>query len=156
MVFADGTSDSDSGRPGRRFVLVVDAANVVGARADGWWRDRAGAAARLRDRLAVLASVGVPADQVGLTSPGRWWPRVVLVTEGRARGIDAVPGVDVVEAPADGDDTVVSAVAESRQDRPDEPVVVVTADRLLRQRVAAYDAVLFGPAALWAVLDART
>src|SRR5690606_33290495 len=31
--------------------LVVDAANVVGARADGWWKDRAGANARLRDEL---------------------------------------------------------------------------------------------------------
>ena len=28
-------------------VLLVDAANVVGSRPTGWWRDRAGAMARL-------------------------------------------------------------------------------------------------------------
>ena len=32
-------------------VLVIDGANVVGSRPDGWWRDRAGAAARLHDQL---------------------------------------------------------------------------------------------------------
>ena len=32
-------------------VLVVDAANVVGSRPDGWWRDRPGAARRLHERL---------------------------------------------------------------------------------------------------------
>lgn len=40
-------------------VLVVDAANVVGSRPDGWWRDRAGAAGRLRDELAPLVSDGL-------------------------------------------------------------------------------------------------
>ncbi|HIY66132.1 MAG TPA: NUDIX hydrolase, partial [Candidatus Agrococcus pullicola] len=34
-----------------RPAIVVDAANVVGAVPDGWWRDRAGAAERLRNRL---------------------------------------------------------------------------------------------------------
>ncbi|GAA4129287.1 hypothetical protein GCM10022215_41650 [Nocardioides fonticola] len=34
-------------------VLVVDGANVVGARADGWWKDRAGAARRLHEALLV-------------------------------------------------------------------------------------------------------
>ena len=37
-----------------RTVLIVDAANVVGSVPDGWWRDRRGAAERLRDRLAAL------------------------------------------------------------------------------------------------------
>ena len=31
--------------------LVVDGANVVGSRPDGWWTDRAGAARRLHERL---------------------------------------------------------------------------------------------------------
>src|SRR3954464_480562 len=35
-------------------VLLVDAANVVGARPDGWWRDRAGATTRLLRRLASM------------------------------------------------------------------------------------------------------
>ena len=32
-------------------VLVVDGANVVGSRPDGWWKDRAGAARRLHEAL---------------------------------------------------------------------------------------------------------
>ena len=49
----------------RPVVLVVDAANVVGSRPDGWWRDRAGAAARLLGGLAGLRAVTVrsPAGQ---------------------------------------------------------------------------------------------
>jgi 8-oxo-dGTP diphosphatase len=39
--------------------IIVDGANVVGSRPDGWWRDRAGAAVRLRDRLAPLATEGI-------------------------------------------------------------------------------------------------
>ncbi|HXW47438.1 MAG TPA: NUDIX domain-containing protein, partial [Streptosporangiaceae bacterium] len=34
--------------------IIVDGANVVGSRPDGWWRDRAAAAARLRDALEPL------------------------------------------------------------------------------------------------------
>ena len=34
-------------------LLVVDGANVVGSRPDGWWKDRAGAARRLHERLLV-------------------------------------------------------------------------------------------------------
>ena len=34
-------------------VLVVDGANVVGSRPDGWWKDRAGAARRLHEELMV-------------------------------------------------------------------------------------------------------
>ena len=41
------------------FTLIVDGANVMGSRADGWWRDRAGAMARLHGELAALAARGV-------------------------------------------------------------------------------------------------
>lgn len=40
-------------------VLIVDGANVVGSRPDGWWRDRAGATARLRDQLAAAGARGL-------------------------------------------------------------------------------------------------
>ena len=33
-------------------VLIVDGANVVGSRPNGWWRDRAGAAERLHQAFA--------------------------------------------------------------------------------------------------------
>jgi hypothetical protein len=53
-------NDSDP-RP----LVIIDAANTVGSVPDGWWRDRHGATVRLRDALAPLAGLGLPA-----TSPG--------------------------------------------------------------------------------------
>jgi 8-oxo-dGTP diphosphatase len=47
---------------------VVDVANVMGSRPDGWWRDRAGAAVRLYSELAALAASG-RAIVPGSTSP---------------------------------------------------------------------------------------
>ena len=41
---------------GMGVTLIVDGANVMGSRADGWWRDRAGAMARLHGELAALAA----------------------------------------------------------------------------------------------------
>ncbi|MGW4023533.1 NTP pyrophosphohydrolase [Streptomyces sp. NPDC005009] len=111
-------------------LVIVDAANVVGSVPDGWWRDRRGAAERLRDRLA--------AD--GL--PGRSGPvEIVLVVEGAARGVESVSGVRVESAPGSGDDHMVALVAGAG----DRPVLVVTADRELRRRVAAVGAEVAGP-----------
>jgi hypothetical protein len=84
-------------------LLVVDGANVVGSRPDGWWRDRAGAAERLRDALVPLAAAGLPDLPPPLD--------VVLVVEGRASGVTAVDGVRVVAAPGSGDDMIVELVA---------------------------------------------
>src|SRR5690606_1437578 len=39
-------------------VIIVDAANVVGATPDGWWKDRRGATERLRDRIEAVAACG--------------------------------------------------------------------------------------------------
>ncbi len=39
--------------------IIVDGANVVGSRPDGWWRDRVGAAVRLRDQLEPLILDGL-------------------------------------------------------------------------------------------------
>jgi len=43
---------------GHHATIVVDVANVMGSRPDGWWRDRAGAAVRLHDQIAELAASG--------------------------------------------------------------------------------------------------
>jgi hypothetical protein len=118
-------------------VLLVDAANVVGARPDGWWRDRAGAAARLRDNLSGIAGRGL-AD---LPPP----VEVVLVVEGRARDIPATEGVRVERAPGSGDDAIVALVAAEGAGR---RVVVVTADRELRSRVSALGAEVRGPSSV--------
>lgn len=137
---------------GRELVLVVDGANVVGARPDGWWRDRAGAAARLRDRLGGLARAGVRGEDLRLAPRWCWWPTVRLVVEGQARRIEpGEAGVDVVAAERDGDATIVETVRASRDG---EQVVVVTADRRLRSRVEAEGAAVIGPGTLLGLLGA--
>lgn len=111
-------------------MLVIDAANVIGSRPTGWWRDRPGAARAFTER--VRASVAA----------GRLGAPVTIVLEGRARtGTDAVDvhGVAVVHAPGEGDDTI-AAIAEANRD-----VTVVTADRALAERVRRTHAEVLGP-----------
>jgi len=52
---------------GMDVTLIVDGANVMGSRADGWWRDRAGAMARLHGELAAFAARGVTGPVPGVT-----------------------------------------------------------------------------------------
>jgi hypothetical protein len=118
-------------------LLVVDGANVVGSVPDGWWRDRAGAAIRLRDRLLATTSAGLP----DLPGP----IEVTLVVEGKARDIPETPGVRVERAPGSGDDLIVDLVRAADQGR---RVVVVTADRELRRRVTALGAEVRGPSSI--------
>jgi hypothetical protein len=106
-------------------VLVVDGANVIGSRPDGWWRDRAGAAGRLLHRLAGLAPRTVALPDRAL----RRLSRCVVVLEGRAREAADVPGVEVVRAPDSGDDAIVALAAVT------PGCIVVTADRGLRARL---------------------
>jgi hypothetical protein len=75
--------------------------------------------------------------------------RVIAVVEGQARRADAPAGVEVVEAPAVGDDEIV-AIAE-RLVSEGRPVLVVTADRGLRVRLPA-PARVAGPGWLNALL----
>ncbi|MFF8606262.1 NTP pyrophosphohydrolase [Streptomyces sp. NPDC015346] len=113
-------------------LLIVDGANVVGSVPDGWWRDRRGAAERLRDRLVTGPALeGGPFE-------------VVLVVEGAARGVASVPGVRVEEAPGSGDDLIV----ELARNAAGRPCLVVTADRELRHRVSEHGARCVGPRAL--------
>ena len=157
---------------------MVDVANVMGARADGWWRDRAGAALRLCREVRALA-----ARETGPSGsrPAAAW---VLVLEGRARdaaerlndsalpAAGAPPGADwappqaaasatagaadtavpvrVVSAPASGDDAIVGVVAEVAGRG--ESCLVVTADRELRRRCEALGAAVVGPAWLLRLL----
>ncbi len=112
-------------------MLLVDAANVVGSRPTGWWRDRAKAASQFVERVrAAAASSDVPTP-------------VVVVLEGQARagmeeGVDG--GVEVVHAPGEGDDTL-ATIAETAT----EPVTLVSADRALGDRCRAAGAEVVGP-----------
>lgn len=111
-------------------VLVVDGANVVGSRADGWWRDRPGAAQRLHD---AIAAAELDHDLVVLVLEGK-------ATRGRPPGDDGA--LRTVHAPASGDDAIVEQVRErAGQDE----VLVVTADRGLRDRAVAAGASVVGP-----------
>ena len=120
--------------------LIVDAANVVGARADGWWKDRAGAAARLHEELLV-ADVG--------------YDVVVLVLEGQAKGgvrAGRDAHVRVVHAPKDGDATIVAEAKRAVEKSPGVRVVVVTADRALDARVHGVGATTVSPTWLLSAL----
>src|SRR6202161_3814032 len=61
--------------------IVVDVANVMGSRPDGWWRDRAGAAVRLHGELVRLAAAGLPGLPASIAGAalGRWVPGYVVV-----------------------------------------------------------------------------
>ncbi|WP_116040931.1 NUDIX domain-containing protein [Amycolatopsis palatopharyngis] len=141
----------------RRLVLVVDGANVVGSRPDGWWRDRAAAAARLRDRLGALVHSDVCGSDVPVPDAPDWcWrPRVLLVVEGRAVATEPHADVEVLAAPSDGDSAIVDATRTARTTRPQDHVVVVTADRELRARVREEGAGVLGPATLLHLLDGQ-
>ena len=115
-----------------RPAVVVDAANVVGSVPDGWWNDRAGAAARLLDGLAERAGRGTDAGALGLPE-STWFPEITVVLEGEARAADDVPGVAVVRATGSGDDAIVAEAGRLRA--AGRQVTVVTSDRGLRDRL---------------------
>ncbi len=147
--------------------IIVDSANVVGSRPDGWWRDRVAATLRLRDELTRLVTEGLtelpggmgpPAAAGGVLLEGggtgeparmadgqthlRWLPEVVLVVEGAARpAADAGPGpVRVLAASGSGDDTIAVLAAHTPGRR-----LVITADGELRQRCLAAGGDVAGP-----------
>jgi len=123
-----------------RTLLLVDAANVIGSRPDGWWRDRAGAARTFVGQLRAAVD------------SGRIDRPVVVVVEGQARqGVPngSADGVTVLHAEGSGDDTLVDVVANASNRK----VTLVTADRELRRRAESLGSVVVGPSWLLDVLD---
>ncbi len=130
---------------GHLVTIVIDVANVMGSRPDGWWKDRAGAAVRLHAEIARLAASG---RAILPDEPGP--PGFVMVLEGAARAAAAriePAEVSVVQARGSGDDAIVAVVRELPGRR-----VVVTADRELRERVVAAGAETLGPGWLLGLL----
>jgi 8-oxo-dGTP pyrophosphatase MutT (NUDIX family) len=121
----------------RKPVLIVDTANVMGSRNDGWWRDRHGAATRLRDQIDALEGFELPPFDVA-------FPELVMIVEGKARGVEDGDRVQVISAPGEGDDTIVDTVRQYAGE-PDADVYVVTADRELKRRSQEAGASTLGP-----------
>jgi 8-oxo-dGTP diphosphatase len=131
--------------------IIVDAANVIGSRPDGWWRDRAGAARRLVGQIEALAQAGLASCDLaevpvadGLAGLDWWFPRFVVVLEGAAAAAaepaPQVPRLTLVRAAGSGDDEIARQAAELPGVR-----LVVTADRELRARCEAVGASVVGP-----------
>ncbi|WP_022899204.1 NUDIX domain-containing protein [Humibacter albus] len=134
-------------------VVIVDAANVVGSRPDGWWRDRAAAAARLAAGLISLTESGWPASALQLPHD-LWWPRVVMVLEGQAKRMPALGSshpLELVHADSDGDSAIVDRVASEADPT---QAIVVTADRGLGERVRGLGASIASPGAVLSAIDA--
>lgn len=159
----------ESGLRSEPVELVVDVANVLGSRPDGWWKDRAGATARLLDELGVWmprtleipaaggagpdpASAEATASTMAAASaespaPARfgWVARAHAVIEGAARAAEHSGPFVVHRAAGEGDDSIVDLATEL--DGGPRRVVVVTADRGLRARLPK-GIVVVGPRAL--------
>jgi predicted RNA-binding protein with PIN domain len=114
--------------------VIVDGMNVIGARPDGWWRDRDGAVRRLVEQLRALDEPfavvfdGRPLHDLAEGSHGR-----VLVAYARRGGRNAA------------DDRIVEEV---ERDRDPSTLTVVTSDAELRRRVEALGAHVEGPSGL--------
>ena len=160
--------------------IVVDGANVVGSRPDGWWKDRPGAAIRLRNELAPLVTQGITVLPAGMKAPAlagdrlldgdgrpggragamtgmadgrtrmRWMPEVVLIVEGAARPAAADSDAGPVRVEA-APGSGDDAIA-ARAARTAGRRIVVTADRELRQRCLAAGAAVAGPSWLLGLL----
>jgi predicted RNA-binding protein with PIN domain len=118
---------------------LVDGLNVIGARPDGWWRDRTAAMERLAAALDALAR------ETG--------DEVTVVFDGRPRAIPA-ERVEVRFARRSGRDAAdddIAALAAAD----DDPAAlrVVTSDAALAGRVTATGATAVGAGAFRRALD---
>ena len=121
--------------------LLVDGSNVLGARPDGWWRDRPAAVARLAGALDAHAVAG---DH-----------ELTAVFDGAPVALPALRRADVRFASRRGrdaaDDDLVALVAAD----PDPAgLVVVTSDAELAARIRALGATVTGAGAFRAEVEA--
>ena len=119
-----------------RSILLVDGNNVIGAVADGWWRDRPAAVRRLLGRLQCLGEPLTLVLDVAQPDLPEGDHGGVAVRYATRRGRDAA------------DDLIRELVAEI----PD--ATVVTSDRALRRDVEAAGAAVIGARTFLSQLDA--
>jgi predicted RNA-binding protein with PIN domain len=129
----------------RPTTLVVDGNNVVGARPDGWWRDRRGACNRLLERLQryrrttageIVLFFDVPQPDLPEGEHGG-----VTVRYPRRRGPDAA------------DERILEFLGANLAAHPEGPVEVVTSDRALAEDARQCRARVTGAGAFLARLD---
>ncbi len=118
----------------RAITLIVDGNNVIGARPDGWWRDRPGAVRRLLARLQRLDEPVVLVLDVPQADLPEGEHGTVTVRYATRRGPDAA------------DDRIRELVVAG--------ATVVTSDRALRDDVEAAGATVVGAGTFLARLDA--
>src|SRR5688572_10633926 len=110
---------------------MIDASNVIGARPDGWWRDREGAARRLLDELREFAAGGEEVTVVLDAGPPEW------------AGRDGP--LEVAIAPRRGRDAADDEIARRLAADPDPgSICVVTSDRALAARARELGADVMG------------
>jgi hypothetical protein len=113
---------------------IVDGMNVIGARPDGWWRDRTRA---MRSLAADLSAWSAASGE-----------DVLLALDGRPRELGEHPGVELRFAPV-ADDLIVELAAA------DPGVRVATSDRGLAARLAELGVETEGVRAFRARLEDR-
>ena len=111
---------------------LVDGMNVIGARPDGWWRDRTGAMRRL-----LLALEGIGAH---------------VVLDGRPRAVDPPDGVTVEWADEPGPDAADRRIAALVRAAPGR-WHVVTSDGALAAQVRRAGAPVMGAGAFRRLLE---
>lgn len=138
--------------PSYQRILVVDAANVIGHKPDGWWKDRAAAVRRLLVPLVRYAAA-------------RPHQAVVVVVEGKAKPVateasttNAYDPVEIIAARGSGDDRILEFIEKHGTDSSDSsapPIALVTADRELCRLARSLGASITSPRRLWSDLDAE-
>nr|WP_296773068.1 NUDIX hydrolase [Rhodococcus sp. (in: high G+C Gram-positive bacteria)] len=109
--------------------VLLDTANVLGSRPNGWWKDRSGATAELLTSLsdALPRTVELAGGSFG------WLTRIEAVLEGDARAAQFEDArVPVIHAEGSGDDELARRAGQG-----DALTALVTADRGLQQRLPA-------------------
>jgi predicted RNA-binding protein with PIN domain len=116
-------------------MFVVDGNNVIGAVADGWWRDRPAAVRRLLSRLQCLGEPAMLVLDVAQPDQSEGDHDGITVRYATRRGRNAA------------DDLIREVVAKI----PD--ATVVTSDRALRRDLEAAGATVIGSGKFLALLD---
>ena len=126
--------------------VFVDGNNVMGSRADGWWRDRGGAARRIAAEIALLARSRGGVWTIVFDGPG---PRDTAPSRGCLTVVHAgLGGRDsaLLNSPLTKSDDRIVELVGALPDR--TTALVYTSDAGLRSRVHAMGAQVAGAQAL--------